>query len=131
MENWNTAYLSLIHIQMQHITVFITCVSGELLNQTGTSLMGKKNMWVTKVRVAILDQSAVSSNSVSFLGQGPVRDAEVRLQEQGKHAAMLCQNALPAINSFRTAQTRSICSCILPANDVLFYEFVWLLFEPG
>lgn len=78
MRNWDTADLSLIHIQMQQVIVFITCVSGELLNQIGTFLTGKKP-WVKKVRTAILGQSALSSSSVSSLGQGPARDAEVRL----------------------------------------------------
>lgn len=43
MENWDTADLSLIHIQMQQVIEFITCVSGELLNQIGTFLIGKTN----------------------------------------------------------------------------------------
>lgn len=78
MGNGDTADLSLIHIQVQQVIVFTTCVSGELLNQTGTFLTGKKTR-VRKVRIAILGQSAVSSSPVSFLGQGPVRDAEFRL----------------------------------------------------
>lgn len=41
MGNWDTADLSLIHIQML-VIVFITCVSGELLNQIGTFFTGKK-----------------------------------------------------------------------------------------
>lgn len=78
MENWDTAGLSLIHIWMQQVIGFITYVSGELLNQIGTFLIGKqqtnkkphhnkqtppktktnkttqtKQTWIRKVRIAI------------------------------------------------------------------------------
>lgn len=129
MENWDTADRSLTHFQMQ-VIVFITCISGELLNQIGTSLTGKKDM-LRKVRTAILGQTTASSSSLSFLAQRPVRDTEARLSKQAKHTVVLCQNTLPAINSFRTSQRRSICSCVLSTNGFCFYVFLLLLLNLG
>lgn len=42
--SWDTSDFSLIHVQMQQVIVFITYVSGEPLDQIGTSSREKKSM---------------------------------------------------------------------------------------